>query len=150
MPIMRLSRMRAGGAAVVTLSGELFISDFDPSVNPPWDSRSGIRVNTDGTIDKYLFNGVGYSQIDASTDWIIPNSAASSSYQVRLDVNSNAPTGSLSDSTATWLALTQNRVWIRQGTTGGSVAWNWTLRIRLGTGSEIDNAVYAGDTNGGL
>ena len=131
--------------SVITLSGELFILDFD--LSPGGDARSGIRINTDGTIDKYRQNtgGGGYTQIDGSTDWIIPNSAASSDYQVRLDVTTGAP-NYLSDSTGVWLAMTANRQWLVRRTTTGSTSWNWTLRIRKGTGAEIDNGIYTGES----
>lgn len=138
----------SGPGGVVTLSGEGFINAFDGDVLGPWDTRSGIRINTDGTIDKYLGtvgSGYTYTQIDASTDWIIPNSAASSIYQVKLDVTSGSPNFS-SDSTGLWLAMTSNRQWIVQRTTTGSSTWSWTLRIRYSTGGEIDSGAYSGES----
>ena len=68
------------------------------------------RVNDDGTIDKYEGTDSGsgtvitITQIDALTDWIIPNSKASSGYQFRLDVTAEAP-NYLSDSTGVWIAM---------------------------------------------
>lgn len=141
-----------GGSDVVTLSGEAFITAFDGDVLGPWDTRSGIRINTDGTIDKYLgtlSGGYTYTQIDASTDWIIPNGSASSSYEVKLDVTSGTPNFS-SASTATWLAMSSNRQWIFRRTTVGSSSWNWTLRIRLSGGAEIDNGIYTGQSTNSL
>jgi hypothetical protein len=146
---MSVKRAVTAGGAVVQLSGEAFINDFDPSPISPWDTRSGIRINTDGTIDKYLFNGSGYTQIDALTDWIIPNASASSSYQVRLDVTSGTP-NYVSAATSTWLAMSTNRQWIVRRTTVGNTSWNWTLRIRLDTGAEIDNAIYSGNATASL
>lgn len=142
----------AYSSGVVTLSGEAFIVAFDGDVMGPYDTRSGIRINTDGTIDKYTGTNNGgytYAQIDASTDWIIPNSAANSSYEVQLDVNSGTPNFS-SDSTATWLAMSTNRQWIVQRTTVGTSTWNWTLRIRFNGGAEIDNGAYLGESTNSL
>ena len=140
----------AAGGTVVTISGGNlgFVTDFD--FGGTFDSRLGLRVNTDGTIDKYsgIASGAGYSyaQINSTTDWIIPNSAASSAYQVRLDVTFTPPNFS-SAATGSWLALTASRQWILRRTTGGSNSLNWTLRIRLNTGAEIDNGVYTGSIN---
>lgn len=139
-------------SGVVTLSGEIFIVAFDGDVGGPWDTRSGIRINTDGTISKYLGTvggGYTYTQIDASTDWIIPNGSASSSYQVKLDVTSGTPNW-VSASTGTWIDMSVNRQWIVRRTTVGNTSWNWTLRIRLGTGAEIDNGIYAGESGNSL
>jgi hypothetical protein len=145
----RAGTIVAGG--VVTLSGESGINDSDTS--SPFDARAGIRIRQDGTIDKYKLNapGAGYTQLDSATDWIIPNTAASTDYQVKLDVTSGTPAGGLSDSTGTWLAMTSDREWIAQATGNPqNITINWTLRIRKGTGAEIDNGVYTGSVSSGL
>ena len=64
-------------SAVVTLSGQV-ISSFSFGSN----ALSAVIVDSTGIMQQQLNNGVP-TQIDASTDWIIPNSAANSSYRVR-------------------------------------------------------------------
>lgn len=144
-PLVLAAMTGAPNLEVVTLSGEPIIFDADSDPVGPWESISGIRVNTDGTIDKYRLNTGGYSQIDASTDWIIPNGAASSLYEFRLDVTSNAP-NYISDSTGTWLAISSARTWLFRNVNSAesSISWNWTLRVRYNGGAEIDSAVYSG------
>ena len=67
-----------GARGVVSLQGGL-VADTRTDGN----SFAGIRVNDDGTIDKRTSLG-GYQQISQSTDWIIPNSAASGDYDARV------------------------------------------------------------------
>lgn len=59
---------------VVTVSGEI----ISHSVANGSTARAGLRVNTDGTIDK--LEGTTYTQIDASTDWRIPNGSGTGYY----------------------------------------------------------------------
>lgn len=131
----------------VNLDGQGSISAQDPSATGGWDARAGIRINTDGTIDKYTYNGTTgiYSQIDESSDWIIPKDAASSDYQVWLEVNSGQNPNYASDSKDTWLPMSANRQWIyRRSTQGGPDSFNWTLKIRFDGGADIDSGVYSG------
>lgn len=148
-----------GGAAapVITISGETGISSFDTTASP-WQSTSGIRVNDDGTIDKITTIGGGgqvYTQIDGSTDWIIPNGDASSSYQFQLGVTLQAP-NYLSDANTTWIAMGSGSqsasylIWRRRKTNAGLTNWSWVLFVRLGTGSIIDSATYAGNNENGV
>lgn len=142
----------AGGgapAAVITLSGEINIIDIDFS-GPPWNSQAGIRVLTNGTIQKFRLTIGGYQQIDASTDWIIPNGDASSTYEFKLDVTSGAPNFN-SDSTGVWLPMTGTREWYVQVLVAQTtLSFVWTLRVRLGSGSELDNGSYTGEATTGL
>lgn len=139
----------AGAGAVVTLSGEASIFDIDFS-GPPWNAQSGIRVLTNGTIQKFRLNIGGYSQIDATTDWIIPNGDASSSYEFKLDVVFNSPNFN-SDSTGVWLPITATREWYVQVLIADTtISYIWTLRVRLGSGSELDNGTYSGEATTGL
>lgn len=142
----------AAGGGVVTVSGDTFNTVFDGDVMGPWDSRIGWRVNSDGTIDYYsgiLSSGYTYTQVSASTDWIIPNSAAPDDYQVLLTVSGTAPNFS-SASTGVWLALTTSRQWIFRRTTVGTSSINWTIAIRKGTGSTLDSGSYTGSVNNSL
>ena len=70
--------MMAGGTkGVLTLSGEA-VSDV--SVVAP--TIAGIRINTDGTIDKR--EGAVYTPIDVGTDWIVPNNRATTANEFRI------------------------------------------------------------------
>ena len=64
-------------AALVTLSGESIFS-----VSAGGVSVAILHVVADGTLWKQTTNE-GSVQLDVATDWIIPNSAADSSYEVR-------------------------------------------------------------------
>jgi len=92
----------------------------------------GVRINTDGTVDENVDGS--YSQIDAGTDWIIPNGSASALYEVRATLNS----GSLDTSAGVdvWLAISEAREWATQSSA------NLTLEIRFSGGASIDSGVY--------
>ncbi len=137
---------------VVTVTGDSFNTVLDGDVMGPWDSRMGWRVNSDGTIDYYsgiISGSYTYTQINASTDWIIPNSDAPDDYEVRLTVTGAGPNFS-SASTGTWLALTTSRQWIRQETTLTSQFIDWLIEIRKGSGSVLDSAAHTGTITNGL
>jgi hypothetical protein len=124
-------------AAVVTLSGEI-VSD-----NSAGTSEAKLRVNADGTIDKYTTTG-GWSQIDSSTDWIIPNGSASSDYDVRV-------TGVLGTFTASpgtngdWFTLGSDRTWELSltGSSGDSDQVSFTVEIRDGSDVTQDTGSYS-------
>lgn len=118
-------------AAVVTISGEVISSA----------NSAGLRINTDGTLDSRKGSGPTYAQIDGTTDWIIPNFAASQkTYHVRFDVTeSNMNAGS--DLMNTWLLLDQEREWwhVFSGLTR-----NGSLRISDDGGStDLDSGPFA-------
>jgi hypothetical protein len=160
MSLPMLYRVLAFRGGNVNLDGQSGIYSED-TVGPPWYSASGIRVNTDGTIDRgQTTNGTSVSsivwtQIDASTDWIIPNGDANGNYEFKLDVTSNAPNVN-SDSTATWIAVDSGSQsssylqWIREKSTSGIENWSWTLRIRYNGGAELDDGAYAGTNSNDL
>ena len=80
------------------LSGETGINH---TVVSPNDAIVGVRINNDGTIDK--LTGTTYTQINAATDYIIPNSADKTALRFRAaDNNANLEAGS--DATGSWLA----------------------------------------------
>ena len=75
-------------------------------VSAPLTATAGIRINADGTIDKRA--GAVYTQINAATDYIIPNGADKSTLRFRCtDNNANLDAGS--DATGSW--LTAPREW---------------------------------------
>jgi hypothetical protein len=115
-------------APVVTLSGGTF------STTTSSTAISGIRVNADGTVDK--LTGASYSQVSASTDWIIPNSAAYYGYEVRVTNVSwaSAATGFDAEAAAedTWISMDSNREWkIIDSTSGGAGTKDVTFDVEI-------------------
>ena len=122
---------RPRGPAIITLSGEAITSA----------GSAGLRVNTDGTIDSRKGSGPTYAQIDAATDWIIPNAASGGkTYHFRLDINeTNMDAGS--DLMNVWIELTGPLEWwhIFSGLTR-----NATLRVSDDGGSTaLDTGPYS-------
>ena len=129
-----------GGDPTYTLSGETGIS----SVGTPGPFQAGVRVNSDGTIDKR--ETASYTQIDAATDWKIPNSVPTgANVRIRCTDN-NANLHASSDATGSWLLLTVDREWwVEQSGSVGSKALDITLEISLDGGSTVhDSASYTG------
>ncbi len=128
--------MKAAADIVVTVSGE-FISHSVANGNT---ARAGVRVNNDGTIDKLLLST--YSQIDASTDWRIPNGSGDA-YHVKFTkgILDPAPDVGTLD---TWLAITSDRQVYYEETAddtmdGGTI----TIAISADGGSTtLDSAAY--------
>lgn len=125
---------------VVTLSGEFITTSVSGAV----PSVARLIINPDGTLDK-LENG-STTQIDASTDWIIPNGAASSSYQVRFTNLAGTITGAGTTLTEdVWADIDQvhgirTARPIAQG--NGQTGATFDLEIRLGTGATLASASY--------
>lgn len=137
----------ASAAATVTLT------DYNHSVSAPNAAFTGAQYGcfTDGK----CYSGSGRAtfttpvQRNSGTDWIIPNSAANSSYQVKIEeVSVSGSAGSpnyYNDSgsgkrLSTWVALTTDRWWGTAAQSPSTITtWTITMHIRLGTGSEIDN-----------
>lgn len=128
-----------GNPGKVAISGES-ISGSD--ANPV-----GIRINTDGTIDSRA-NG-SYTQIDSTTDWIIPNGAANSDYEVRI-TNVVWTQGSAFTTEAatedTWIDMSAAREWSVTDTNPSSPGIQdvtFDLEIRYGSsGSAMDSGSY--------
>ena len=100
MPIGKLLLAAVGGGGgTITLSGET-ISDMVTG-------SAYVQINGDGTVDKY---DPTVSQIDSATDWIIPNAAGNSSYEVKWTLTSgDTPTVTNMAVANTWYALTSDR-----------------------------------------
>lgn len=131
-------KVGVGGAwkealATVTVSGEPVA---DSAVSPSGASAS-LVFRSDGTVDS-VTNTNGTVQIDASTDWIIPNSAAPGSYEVQATLNSGSLT---SGTTGSWLALTSDRTWTVSRSGVGTSSANLTIEVRLGT-TVLDSGTY--------
>jgi hypothetical protein len=99
--LMGFAAMSSDAGEVVTVSGE----SISHSVANGNTARAAVRVNTDGTMDK--LEGTAYTQIDASTDWVIPNSF-SGSYHVRFTKGGLDPTPTYNPDSVTlgtWYAI---------------------------------------------
>ena len=113
--------MLMAGGAILTLTGETIESENSAG------AIAGVRINADGTVDQNIDNQ--FFQINADTDWIIPNAAANDSYQVRATVLS----GSLSSGTVDeWLDLDDDRPFSVVATPGNTTTA--TIRIEIGIG----------------
>lgn len=87
-------------AVAYALSGETGITGF---TTQPGTAIAGVRVNTDGTIDKITGNASSptYTQIDALTDYVIPNGSVTGNERFRCtDNNANLAAGT----TGSWVA----------------------------------------------
>lgn len=138
---------RTFAAGVVTLSGE--------TVSTVSEEKAGIRVNTDGTIDK--IEGGTTTQIDTGTDWIIPNGAAHSLHEVRVTnvVDTGGDPGPWTDQAAAddiWIAITSNRFWSVQAVGPGgadSHGADFDLEIRFNGGAALASFAYSLFSEGG-
>jgi len=128
--------IQAGAPPVVTVSGET----ISHTVSQPSDAVAGIRWNADGTVDKKV--GGTFSQIDASTDWIIPNGAGDSSYEVRHTFTSGASFTTEASAVNVWIALGSDRLYeLLEG--GESTQTRvCVFEIRKDGGAVIDSATY--------
>jgi hypothetical protein len=112
--------------AVVTLSGETITGVIEAQ----------LVVKSDGTVEKYL-DGV-FTQLDAATDWIIDNTAASSLYEVMFSQDSgSAPEVGTLD---TWQDLgTDRSLGYNIDAPGSGI---FTVQIRYNGGAPLSSAQY--------
>lgn len=121
-------------SAVVTITGAS-ISDIQVTAT----AVAGVRFNTGGTIDKKVF--ATYTQIDSGTDWIIPNSGASSGYEIYATYTGDAPTG---PAMSTWHDMSVAREWLLSNPGAAPTTLNCalTVQIRYSGGAVIDSGVF--------
>lgn len=120
------------------LAGETGISDLETQ---PATAYAGIRVNADGTIDKR--EGSTYTQIDAATDWAIPNGSVTGNEEFFCtDNNANIDGGS--DATGVWASPPLE--WFVANATAVPKSLSLTLQIRAKSGaSALDSGAYSGN-----
>jgi hypothetical protein len=126
-----------GSSPSVTLSGAS-INDTDGV-----SATAGIRFNSDGTIDKN--EGGVYSQIGSTTDWIIPNGAASADYDVRY-TTAASPNDFTAKAAAqnTWIDLGANREWsLTLSSPDTHLTGDITFEIRNPGGVTVATGVYS-------
>lgn len=134
------------GSVTVTVSGESISHNVDSGLT----ARAGVRVNSDGTIDK--LEGVTYTQIDSSTDWRIPNGSGIGYYvQFTKGVLDPNPTvGTLNS----WLQITTNReVYYEESDFNQSNGGTITIEISATTGGGspiLDSGDYPLDASVGI
>jgi len=130
----------ATAAGVVTLSGTA--SHTESGVGT---QEIRLRFNTDGTVDLYK-TSTGYVQISASTDWIIPNGSADSSYEVRCASVSSGVWTTQPAAVGTWLALSSNREWLLTDTDASPFNFETisgaVFEIRKDGGAALDSGTY--------
>lgn len=124
-------------AGTVTLSGEA-VSSSDPG-----SATATIRFTAEGTVEKDE-NGTT-TQVDSGTDWIIPNVAASSEYQIRYTNFTGSALLSPPSDEDEWIDLSEDRNFslFRFSSNPGTSACSFTIEIRKGSsGAALDSATY--------
>lgn len=129
----------SAGGAIVSVSGETIGS---AGVGSQLARLDFLAV---GTVFKFETSS-GNNQIDSATDWIIPNGAASSDYDVRyINLSGDAFTFSAA-SENTWIDLGSDRSWgyIDSNPAPFELLFGFaTFQIRLGpSGPVLDSATY--------
>lgn len=124
----------AGQTVVVTLSGESIIHNSGGG-----GATAGIRFNGSGTIDERT--GASYSQIDGGTDWIRPNEAASSIYEVRCTNKSATAWTTEAAAEDVWVDMSTNREWQLVESGGGILVIVCDFEIRL-SGTTLASTQY--------
>lgn len=119
------------GIGTITVSGAT-ISDNDSVV-----ARAGVRVNNDGTIDRNV--GGTYTQISASTDWIIPNAHPGLTYHARLTVSSgDGPTAG--SSINVWHSTNDSPNWYIENTANDIQNGTWLIEISGDGGETVEDS----------
>lgn len=124
---------------VVTVSGE-HVDDF--GINR--EGRAVIVFRQDGTVDKIV--NATPTQIDVSTDWIIPNNAAPSNYEIRYTGLTGDPLdASTSAAENIWRQVTLGDYFFEQRAPNNLDNFESTITIEVRKGSSggaLDSATY--------
>ncbi len=129
-------------AITYAMSGESGIEGFQIQPNV---AIAGVRVNADGTIDKITGNAASptYTQIDALTDWVIPNGDATGDERFRCtDNNANLDFGT----TGSWLTAGQQWYVTRSGMPAKQFDIDIEISV-LGDTSTDDTGNYTGNAS---
>jgi len=112
-------------------------------ISAPKTAGAGFSFNMDGTVDDWDRNS-GFTQIDTATDWIIPNSAASSLYEMAYtSFTGDALTTDEFGGVDTWVNMSENReVRLISDADPEALSCQFTMQVRLNGGAVISSAVY--------
>jgi len=130
-----MMQVLSAGAAAVTYTGGDTVHHDVANNNT---ATAILRVRQDGTVQKTV--GFTQTQLQALTDWIIPNTGNDNLYEVKFSKGflDDAPTGG--DALDVWHFISQNRtVEYVESTNNTEVKATITTRIRYNGGAEIDN-----------
>lgn len=122
-----------GGGDVITLNGRsITASNFGA------DSDAWMRLAPDGKAYERK-NAGSWVQIDAATDWIIPNGSAGVPYrgQHRNRTGDGFASGTTEPSNDVWNSLAANILWKVLDTDGGPDGKSITFDIRIDDGTTI-------------
>lgn len=125
------------GADVTTVN----LTNNGVSVFDPNSATAGFRFNSDGTVDRQQLGS--YVQVNASTDWIIPNEEASADYEIFATHDALSSGTVLGDVLDTWLSLGSNREWY-VACTGNDVSdVDLVISIRFDGGPVLTSANFS-------
>ena len=120
--------LAAGRGEVVTVSGAS-ISHSDSGAS----AQAGVKFNSDGTVDKQEL--VTFTQINPTTDWIIPANDFGGIYYISWTDDSRTVNGGIfsepfaSSGGTNWQPLTSNRLWTVTNSSNAASQWVITIRI---------------------
>ena len=127
---MSVRRSVQGVDATVTVT-----ADSNTAFNVGADAIAYMIWNQDGTRDE-KDNALASTQVHASTDWVIPNSAAPGSYRIRHtsatgDTGDWTPAGAIN----VYFSLSSNRLYSVTDTTTGFATKSVTFNIQIDDGA---------------
>lgn len=125
----------ASSGVVPQLSGEVVNSTAAAT------NDCDVAFRADGTVDT-VTTQFGTVQIDNATDWIIPNGAANSTYDIRYINLTGDAFFTSSASENTWIDLGSDRQWGLRLTGTGSDSTTVTFEIRDDHGTTVASAEY--------
>jgi len=130
LPYLAAAVIQRGAA--LALSGEV----ISHTASDPTQARAHVIFNSDGTVDKR--EGGTITQLDTGTDWIIPNDAADTLYEVRYTGLTGTAFGVSAANADVWIDLSSNRTWGYTNTTNGTTdTGDATFEIRIGGGGPL-------------
>lgn len=128
-----------GGLVLTGLVPTITIASFNldgESITNVLTGVATVWINADGTVDKTDFGG--RTQIDSATDWVIPNSVASSDYDVRYTSLTGDPLDVAPAAENVWVDLSVDREF---GNNLGNSTF--TIEIREPGGETVASGVYS-------
>ena len=129
--IARVAAVYLGGGPKVSLTG----SAIDSNVTDPADASSQLRFETDGTFSSSIATPSSFSKLG---DWILPNAAANSGYEVGYTALTGDAFTAEAAAADAWVAISAARLFALSRTTvGTSAITSVTFRIRDATTQAI-------------